>query len=169
MVRSHKNNSSILILPLLLLMIIIPWSHAIGPPSPPGYTEYTQLVIGNILFDATKASVQELLSSKIFIQGKVWKSSLLKNDEIIVYRMAITCCAADALPFGILVKIPKKSQFHDGDWVGVQGTIQLLPFNEKLKTIEPVANMVPLGDVFPYFTAVKAYKVNAPSVEYLYY
>lgn len=82
--------------------------------------------------------------------------------------MIITCCTADALPLGILVKLPEKIQFHDEDWVGGEGTLQLLPFNDKLKTIDPVANMVPPEKVFPYFTATKVYKINAPKDEYIY-
>jgi hypothetical protein len=160
----------LLLIQLLLLIVILP-SEAVAAsgPIPDNCQEYTQLDIGDILYDGSKAPLQELLNSKIFLQGKVLKSSLIKSDEVVVYRMIITCCAADALPSGILVKLPEKTQFHDQDWIGVEGTLQLLPFNEKLKTIEPLASMVTQGNVYPYFTALKAFKISAPSSEYLYY
>jgi hypothetical protein len=39
---------------------------------------------------------------------------------------------------------------------------------EKLRTIEPFANMVLPEKTAPYLTATKAYKINAPKDEYLY-
>lgn len=153
---------------LLLLWMAVPQAGAANSPAPVQYKEYTQLDIGDILFDTPKAPKQKLLKTRIFFRGKVLKSSLLKKDEIVVYRMVVTCCAADMLPLGILVKLPDKMRFSEGDWVGVEGMVQLLPFNEKLKTIEPVANMVPPEKIFPYFNATKAYKVRAPKDEYIY-
>jgi hypothetical protein len=168
-VRGRKNRGFILFILLLLSMAVIPQTfHAAGKPKPVEYKEYTQLKIGEILFSTSKAPKQKLLRSKIFFKGKVLKSPLLKRDEIVVYRMVITCCAADALPLGILVKLPEKTVFYHGEWVGVEGMLQLLPFNTKLKRIEPVVNMVPPDKFYPYFTATKAYKVKIPKDEYLY-
>jgi uncharacterized repeat protein (TIGR03943 family) len=154
---------------LLLMVVLISGVSAASRPGANNYQEYTQLDIGDILSDGSKAPLQELLNSKILLKGRVLKSPLLKNDEVVVYRMLITCCAADALASGVLVKLPERNQFHDQDWVGVEGTLQLQPFNENLKTIEPLAGMVPQGNVYPYFRATKAYKISTPSSEYLYY
>ena len=167
--KIRNSNSFRWVIQLLLLIVISSEAGAVTRPIPDHYQEYTQLDIGDILYDGSKAPLQELLTSKIFLQGKVLKSPLIKNDEVVIYRMIITCCAADALPSGILVKLPEKTQFHDQDWIGVEGTLQLLSFNEKLKSIEPLAGMVPQGNVYPYFTASKAYKISTPSSEYLYY
>ena len=169
MMNNLKFNGVRLLLLLVLWMVLTPLTDAANHPLPVDFQEYTQLDIGDILYDGSKAPLQGLLNSKILIKGKVLQSSQLNSDEIVVYRMIITCCAADALPSGILVKLPKKTQFHDEDWVGVEGTIQLLPFSKNLKTIEPVANMVLQGKVYPYFTATKAYKIGTPESEYLYY
>ncbi len=166
--KNLKNNIFLPLLLLLLWMTVPPQADAANPSAPVQYKEYTQLEIGDILFDTPKTPKQKLLKTKIFFRGKVLKSSLLKKEEIVVYRMVVTCCAADMLPLGILVKLPNKMGFYDGDWVGVEGMIQLLPFNEKLKTIEPVANMVPPEKVFPYFNATKVYQVKAPKDEYIY-
>ena len=157
---------------LLLLVTLMAGVNEVKATNQPGtdhYQEYNQLDIGDILSDGSKAPLQEMLNSKILLKGKVLKSSLLKNDEVVIYRMIITCCAADALPSGVLVKLPGKNQFREQDWVEVEGTMQLLPLDEKLKNIEPLAGMVPQGDIYPYFTATKAYKITAPASEYLYY
>jgi uncharacterized repeat protein (TIGR03943 family) len=168
--KTRNSACLLLLVQIVLLIVLISGSNAANRPSPDNnYQEYTQLDIGDIISDGSKAPLQKLLNSKILLKGKVLKSSLLKNNEVVVYRMIITCCAADALPSGILVKLPEKIQFHDQDWVEVEGTLQLMPLDEKLKTIEPLAGMVPQGNVYPYFTATKTYKISAPSSEYLYY
>jgi hypothetical protein len=166
--KNLKNDIFLLFLLLLLSMTGTIQTLAVNNPIPASFKEYTQLEIGDILFDTPKVPKQKLLKSKVFFRGKVLKSPLLKNNEVVVYRMVITCCAADALPLGILVKLPGKMQFKDGDWIGIEGTLQLLSFTGRLKTIEPVANMVPPENIFPYFTAIRAYKVNVPKDEYLY-
>jgi putative membrane protein len=135
---------------------------------PAGYEEYTQLNIGDTIFDTVRAPKQKLTHAKIFLRGKVIRSSLLKADEIIVYRVVITCCAADGMPLGIVVKLPAKLDFQPDEWVGVEGTVQLLPFDEKLKSIDPIAAMVPPEKIYPYFTADKAYQVQPPREEYLF-
>ncbi len=130
--------------------------------------EYTQLQIGDIIFDTPKAPKQKLLNSKIRLIGKVMKSPLLQEDEIVVYRMIISCCAADGLPAGVLVKLPKSGAYRENDWVGVEGSIQLLRFDPKLKNIDPLAIMATPEKLFPYMTATAAAKVTPPQDEYLY-
>lgn len=137
-------------------------------PVPPEYEEYTQLDVGDIIFDTLKAPKQKLLSSKIFLQGIALHSKLLKENELVIYRMVISCCAADGIPLGIMVKLPEGTSFKDGDWIGVEGTMQFLPFKEDLKAIEPVAYMVPPEKIYPYFTATKAYKIKVPNEQYLF-
>ncbi len=130
--------------------------------------EYTQLQIGDIIFDTRKAPKQKLLGSEIRVIGKVMNSPLLQTDEIVVYRMIISCCAADGLPAGVLVKLPKPGVYQENDWVEVAGAIQLQPFDPKLKSLDPLAIMATPEKLFPYMTATVAAKVNPPQDEYLY-
>jgi putative membrane protein len=132
------------------------------------YEEYTQLNIGDIIFDTLKAPKQKLLNSKIFLQGIALHSNQLKENEIVVYRMVISCCAADGMPLGVTIKLPEGTKFTDGEWIGVEGTIQFLPFKEDLKNLEPVAYMVPPEKIYPYLMATKAYRIKAPEEQYLF-
>jgi uncharacterized membrane protein YcgQ (UPF0703/DUF1980 family) len=117
---------------------------------PAGYEEYTQLNIGDTIFDILKAPKQKLTHTKIFLRGKVLKFPNLKEDEIVLYRMVITCCTVDGMPLGVLVMLPQKTNFENNEWVGVEGTIQLMPFNDKLKNIDPLVAMVTPEKIFPY-------------------
>jgi hypothetical protein len=137
---------------------------------------YTQLEIGDILFGKSQSAKLTLLGSPINLEGKVLKSRLLQEDQIIVYRSIITCCVADSVPLGVVVKIavetPDGAQFlktiHDHDWVNVEGTLKLLPCDTQMRTIVPVANLTLPDQVVPCLVATKAAKVTAPRDEYLY-
>jgi putative membrane protein len=134
----------------------------------PAIAEYTQLMIGNILFDTLKAPKEKMLNSKIRLVGKVFRGNLFKPDEIVLYRVVITCCAADGVPAGVLVKLPAKNDFNNEEWVGVEGTISLRPFPKRLGVIDALTTMVTPEKQFAYFTAVKAYRIDPPDNEYLF-
>ncbi|MCL6590768.1 MAG: TIGR03943 family protein [Firmicutes bacterium] len=186
--------SMILLLPILLTLLIAPETLSYQPGDNPGvndragvsskqsalieplrqespgpeYTEYTQLDIGNVIFDTYQPAKDKLVTTKIFLQGEVYHPKEFKPNEVVLYRMAISCCIADALPLGVLVKLPENSRFKDGDWIGVEGTIKLLPYEHQFNNIEPLVNMVPLDKVYPYFTATRAYRMKTPRNTYMY-
>lgn len=132
------------------------------------YKEYTQSAIGNMIFMNDESGIEQLLNSKIALQGKVLHWHKLKANEVIVYRILINCCVADGLPLGILVKLPGNMNFRDGDWIRVEGAIELRPFTDEIKQIEPVAVTVPLSTQYPYFSAINAYKIQIPEEPYLF-
>lgn len=142
-----------------------PGQNSAGPAE---MREYTELEIGDILFNPKKAPREKLLRSGVTMIGKVHHSGKLAPDEIVVYRMIITCCAADGLPLGLVVKLPHKMNLPAESWIGVEGSVALPPFPDRLKDLEPVANMVPPAKIYPYLTAINVYPVQAPSDEYLY-
>jgi uncharacterized repeat protein (TIGR03943 family) len=137
-------------------------------PETPEIPEYTQLMIGNIIFDASKAPKEKMLKSKIRLIGEVFQGNLLKPDEIVLYRVVIVCCAADGVAAGVLVKLPDKTDFRNGEWVEVEGTIALKPFPKRLAVMDVLTAMVTPEKQFAYFTATKAYRIDPPNNKYLY-
>jgi len=130
--------------------------------------EYTQLQIGEYLFEKPGAKREALLGAKIYLIGKVFRTPVLNSDEIVLYRMLISCCAADAVPLGVVVKLPIKNDLVNEEWVGVTGSLEFLAFPEQLAQIEPITNLVPPEKIYPYFTATKFEKVATPVYEYLF-
>jgi uncharacterized membrane protein YcgQ (UPF0703/DUF1980 family) len=175
-----KKIINIVILVSLLAVLVVLISQASRRPAqtngaPLNNSDYTQLDIYNTLFGKSQTEKIKLLArDQITLQGKVLKSSFLKNDEIVVYRIVITCCVADGVPLGIIVKIPPdfEKPLHDKDWVNVEGTLKLLPFNQlnpKLLTSGIFANMVLPKKEMPYFVAANMVKMaKVPGDEYLY-
>lgn len=130
--------------------------------------EYDPLEIGNILFDTLKEPKEKLVNSQVYLLGRVLKSTSLQKDEVILYRMVISCCAADSIPLGIVVKLPREIDLQENSWIGVEGKIQLLPLEERIKKLGPVANLVPPEKVYPFLAATQVYEENPPEDEYLY-
>jgi uncharacterized membrane protein YcgQ (UPF0703/DUF1980 family) len=175
-----KKIKNILVLLILLTVMVVLISEAFRHPAPNNSAplnnnNYTQLEIYDTLFSKSQAEKLKLLGSdKINLEGKVLTSNFLKNDEIVVYRIVITCCVADGVPLGIVVKMPPNfaKTLHDKDWVNVEGTLKLLSFNQinqRLHTSDLFVNMVLPDKSIPYFVANKAVKTaTAPGDEYLY-
>ncbi|HEX2954657.1 MAG TPA: hypothetical protein VHR47_11835 [Bacillota bacterium] len=132
------------------------------------WVEYNQIQIFEAGFYAEQAPKERLLRSNIRIIGKVAKTTLLHPDEIVLYRNVIDSCADGALPLGVLVKLPGKVSFKEEEWVGVEGRVTLLPFEQRLRSIKPIINMAPQGQRYPCLAATTAYRVAAPDSEYLY-
>jgi uncharacterized repeat protein (TIGR03943 family) len=53
--------------------------------------------------------------------GFVYRYPGLEDDMFMVSRFIISCCAADAVPVGIIVRWPNADDFPDDAWVVVRG------------------------------------------------
>ncbi len=59
---------------------------------------------------------------KVKVQGFVIHSTELPEQYLTLARFVITCCAADAYPVGLPVKLPQNSKAYPADsWLEVQG------------------------------------------------
>jgi uncharacterized membrane protein YcgQ (UPF0703/DUF1980 family) len=175
-----KKLQNILILSLLIIVMVLLTStaaHRLASSNPARLNDstYTQLDIYNILYGKSQEAKLKLLgSNQVTFAGKILNSALLKDDELVVYRIVITCCVADGVPLGIVVKKPANfgTTLHDQDWVKLEGALKLLPLdqiNPKLRTNSLFANMVLPEKKIPYFIANKAIKLKKkPGDEYLY-
>jgi hypothetical protein len=175
-----KNLKKILVLLILLTVLVLLTSKALHRPAQNAgvqlnNSKYTQLEIYDTLFGKSQPAKLKLLGfKKINLEGKVLKSRFIKNDEIVVYRIVISCCVADGVPLGIMVKLPATfaKTLRDQDWVTVEGTLKLIPFdqiNQKLHTSSMFANMALPEKMIPYFIATKAVRATTvPGDEYLY-
>ena len=128
----------------------------------------TQLDIGNILFGGNEKDKEQLTRSKVKLEGAALSHQSLANNEIVVYRMLISCCAADAVPLGVLVRLPPGIKVKAGEWVEVEGQISILDFDEKYKAIPQITSMVTLDFKFAVMEAQKVNVSTNPGQFYLY-
>jgi uncharacterized repeat protein (TIGR03943 family) len=90
---------------------------------------------------------------KIQISGFVYREDDLKPNQLVVGRFAVSCCTADASPYGVLVEFPSANTFAKDTWVKVTGTIEKGTYHD--------------NDIFKIH-ATKIEKIAAPKSPYVY-
>ncbi|MBS7531673.1 TIGR03943 family protein [Hazenella sp. IB182353] len=65
----------------------------------------------------------EFVGKKIKILGFVYHDQTLKKDEFVIGRFTVTCCTADAMVIGVVVKDPHAIQLKNKKWIEVTGTL----------------------------------------------
>jgi uncharacterized repeat protein (TIGR03943 family) len=74
---------------------------------------------------------------RVAIEGMVYRGATVDNSSFKLFRFAVACCAADALPFSIQVKTAGAGNFPNDAWVRVEGLFKLATINDK-----PVSSIV---------------------------
>ncbi|WP_027085601.1 TIGR03943 family putative permease subunit [Cohnella panacarvi] len=82
---------------------------------------------------------QAFIGRTVQIQGFVYRERGMNNRQFSVTRFAMSCCSADAYPYGILVKDDNAYSIEENEWVSVTGTLSLASYNG-IEAIQLVAN-----------------------------
>ncbi|MDF9408864.1 MAG: hypothetical protein A4E52_01981 [Pelotomaculum sp. PtaB.Bin013] len=68
---------------------------------------------------------EQYAGKEITMIGFVLKEQKFTTDQFGLVRYVITCCSADAMPDGFMCEYKNASNFREGDWLNIRGTIQL--------------------------------------------
>lgn len=100
---------------------------------------------------------RNFIGKKIQITGFVYRESPMDARQFAVSRLAMQCCSADALPYGVMVESSLTKSFPKDTWVRITGTIGMTNYNHHdimkidAENIEKVkASATPY--VYPYFS-----------------
>ncbi|WP_164716316.1 TIGR03943 family putative permease subunit [Paenibacillus whitsoniae] len=93
------------------------------------------------------------IGKKIELTGFVYREDKMTTSQFVVGRFAVSCCSADASPYGVLIDFPTAQNFPKDTWVKVTGTIQNGNYNG--------------NDIFK-IAATQIEKIAAPSSPYVY-
>lgn len=103
---------------------------------------------------ATSVNPAEFNGQEANVVGFVYRDSRFDDDHFMVARFTLTCCVADALAIGIVVRTPETAvAFATDSWVKVEGHFQETEFN---------------GNFIPVLYAEKITPVEQPDQPYLY-
>lgn len=70
------------------------------------------------------ASAQDLAGKNVKLCGYVYKDAAFPENTVLLSRLFISCCTADASVVGFHVRVENADDFENDEWVCVQGTIQ---------------------------------------------
>lgn len=72
---------------------------------------------------------------KVYFEGKrleiggfVTREKGLNNKQFILSRFLLSCCSADALPYGIIVEADQAKKYKNNTWLEIAGTIKLVNY-----------------------------------------
>ncbi|MCB9437215.1 MAG: TIGR03943 family protein [Anaerolineales bacterium] len=103
---------------------------------------------------ATSTNPAEFNDQEASVIGFVYRDGRFDDGHFMVARFTITCCVADALAIGVVVKSPEDAAVLATDsWVKVQGHFQETEFD---------------GNLIPILYAEKVTPVEQPDQPYLY-
>lgn len=93
------------------------------------------------------------IGKKIELTGFVYREDNMASNQFVVGRFAVSCCSADATPYGVMIDFPAAATYPKDMWVKVTGTVQNGSYNG--------------NDIF-VIKATQIDKITAPSSPYVY-
>ncbi len=79
---------------------------------------------------------------KVNVTGFVVKPPTLPDDYLLISRFILTCCAVDAYPVGIPVKLEEKSDSYSQDiWLEIEGKMTTEEIGEKRQIVIVPSNI----------------------------
>jgi uncharacterized repeat protein (TIGR03943 family) len=73
--------------------------------------------------------MKTLDGKRVITEGLVYRPAIMPPNHLTLFRFAIFCCAADALPVWLFVENPNVTAFDDENWIRVDGTLTVVNFN----------------------------------------
>jgi uncharacterized repeat protein (TIGR03943 family) len=73
--------------------------------------------------------MKQMDGRQVVTEGLVYRPAIMPENYLTLFRFAIFCCAADALPVWVFVEKTGVEAFHDENWIRVAGTVRIVNFN----------------------------------------
>lgn len=73
--------------------------------------------------------IDHFVGKEIEISGFVYREPGMSDNQLVVGRIAVQCCTADATPYGVLIEFDEASQFPDDTWLNVRGVIGITEYS----------------------------------------
>jgi len=93
------------------------------------------------------------LKKELTISGFVYRNDDMKPNQFVVSRLAMSCCAADAEPYGFMVEFDNASAYATDSWVHIRAHIGKTIYNDY-----EIVNL----------EAIEITSVKAPATPYVY-
>ncbi len=84
--------------------------------------------VADMFADAVYTPVSALEGQRISLHGFVYRDDQFPEGTLLVSRLIITCCVADATLAGFHVRVENAEDFANDEWVDVTGTVAAFLF-----------------------------------------
>lgn len=92
---------------------------------------------------------EEFNGKPVVVEGMVYRGAKVDKNSFMLFRFAVACCAADALPFSIRVNTATEEGLKNDTWVRVEGLFNLETIHDKqvssivADTVTPIPTPAP--------------------------
>ncbi|MCB2147198.1 MAG: TIGR03943 family protein, partial [Deltaproteobacteria bacterium] len=73
--------------------------------------------------------MKQIDGRRVITEGLVYRPDIMPENYLTLFRFAIFCCAADAMPVWVFVENAGVAAFTDENWIRVDGTVRIVNFN----------------------------------------
>ncbi|MGG3197557.1 TIGR03943 family putative permease subunit [Priestia aryabhattai] len=98
-------------------------------------------------------NANQFIGKKVEVNGFVYREKGFKDNQFVVARFGISCCAADASVYGLLSTLENASTLKKDTWVHIKGIIQKTTYN---------------GENVPYIQVQQIESIDQPDNPYVY-
>jgi putative membrane protein len=98
-------------------------------------------------------NTDQFVGKTIEVSGFVYHEKGFKDNQFVVARFGISCCAADASVYGLLSTIENASALKKDTWVHIKGILQKTTYN---------------GEDVPYIQVQQIKSIHQPDNPYVY-
>lgn len=95
------------------------------PKTSNGFADRIESLLDLILY------AEKFNGKRVAVEGMVYRDTAVDDSSFKLFRFAVACCAADALPFSIRVKPPAADHLPNDTWVRVEGLFSLATIHDK--------------------------------------
>lgn len=113
-----------------------------------------------LFLDTLHYNIDELMGQKFTYKGMVYKDDTLNLDEMIIGRLMMYCCAADAQISGIICQYDDALSLSNDDWVEITASLSVRDYY-----VEALEKNMKV----PYLIIESIEIIDAPDDIYLYY
>ncbi len=106
------------------------------------------------MVDDLYLNLDDYVGQKVRIQGFGIRMKNFSPNQIVVSRLVMTCCAADASGVGLMIEGDAVSQYENDDWMDAEGVIEATDYDGDrvpLIRITKLTPMKPLDNKFVYY------------------
>jgi len=82
--------------------------------------------------DAIDQSPEDYTGRELEMMGFVMRNKDFDPQEFGLIRFIITCCTADASPEGFILESKEASDYKDGTWISIRGTIRVDDYDQQV-------------------------------------
>lgn len=69
----------------------------------------------------TEPDLEDYAGKEVAVDGFIYAQEGLPNNQFLLSRFAITCCAVDASPVGLVVRYDWRGKYKQDDWLKING------------------------------------------------